>query len=61
LRIELWQWRYTDDLGKRRIFPCRLADHQGREAIADAERVESSLEIRRPLGSTSDRQRLAES
>lgn len=23
--IELWQWRHTDDFGKRRIFPCRLS------------------------------------
>jgi hypothetical protein len=23
--IHLWRWEYTDDFGKRRIFPCRLA------------------------------------
>ena len=50
--IELWQWRYTDDFGKRRVFPCRLSVEAAKH-LRDAERIEGSLEIRTPLGSTS--------
>jgi hypothetical protein len=51
--IELWQWRYTDDFGKRRVFPCRLSVEDAKH-LRDAERIEGSLEIRKPLSSTSD-------
>ena len=52
--IHLWQWRYTDDWGKRRIYPCRLAEENAKR-LRDPERVEGSLERRRPLlGHTSD-------
>ena len=51
--IQLWQWRYTDDFGKRRVFPCRLTDEDAKH-LRDAERVEGSLEIRRPTSSTGD-------
>jgi hypothetical protein len=34
----LWQWRYTDEFGKRRIFPCRLTG-EGARHLRDAERV----------------------
>lgn len=55
--LHLWQWRYTDDFGKRRIFPCRLTDEDAKR-LRNAERVEGSLEIRTRLeGSTSDFQR----
>jgi hypothetical protein len=45
--VHLWQWRYTDQFGKRRIFPCRLTEEDAKH-YRDAERVEGSLEIRRP-------------
>ncbi|HZO03165.1 MAG TPA: hypothetical protein VFB93_18365 [Burkholderiales bacterium] len=44
--IRLWQWRYTDEFGKRRIFPCRLSEENGKQ-LKDAERIEGSLEVRR--------------
>jgi hypothetical protein len=50
--LHFWQWRYTDEFAKRRIFPCRLSE-QDAKRLKDAERVEGSLEIRKPLGSTS--------
>jgi hypothetical protein len=55
LESPLWQWRYTDDFGKRRVFPCRLSEEDAKH-LKDAERIEGSLEIRRELGSTSDLQ-----
>lgn len=54
--IELWSWRYTDRFGKRMVFPCKLTPEDAKN-LRDAERVEGSLEIRKPLGSTSDFQR----
>jgi hypothetical protein len=52
--IHLWQWRYTDQFGgRRRIFSCLLSEENGRQ-LKDAERIEGALEIRKPLGSTSD-------
>jgi hypothetical protein len=54
--VKLRQWHYTDDFGRRRIFPCRLIVEDAKR-LRDAERVEGSLEIRKPMGSTSDWQR----
>jgi hypothetical protein len=54
--IHLWQWRYTDQFGKRRIFPCRLSEEAAKR-LRDAEKIQDTLEIRKPLGSTSDWQR----
>jgi hypothetical protein len=54
--IHLWQWRYTDHFGKRRIFPCRLSEEAAKR-LRDAEKIQDTLEIRKPLGSTSDWQR----
>jgi hypothetical protein len=51
--IRLWKWRFTDERRKRRIFPCRLTEANA-ATLKDPERVEGSLEVRRPLGSTSD-------
>ena len=51
--LELWKWQYTDENGKRRIFPCRLTEEDAKR-LEHAERLEGSLEIRQPLGSTSD-------
>lgn len=55
-QIQLWQWRYTDDFGKRRIFPCRLSEADAK-TLRDAEKVPGSLETRVPAGHTSDFQR----
>jgi hypothetical protein len=44
--------RYTDEFGRRRVFPCRLTE--GAKHYKDAERIEGRLEIREPLRSTSD-------
>lgn len=52
--IQLWQWRYTDDFGKRRLYPCRLSDTEALARLRDPEKVEGSLEWHRPLGHTSD-------
>ena len=51
--LHLWQWRYTDQFGKRRVFPCRLSEVDAKH-LRGAERVEGSLEVRKQLGSTSD-------
>jgi hypothetical protein len=51
--FKLWSWRYTDDFGKRRIFPCRLSEEDAKRH-KNAQHVEGYLEIRKPLGSTSD-------
>ena len=52
--VYLWEWRYTDDFGKRRIFPCRLTEEDARR-LRNPEKVEGSLEIRRPtMGRPSD-------
>jgi hypothetical protein len=55
--IELWQWPYTDEFGKRRVTSWRMTEDTVREfahVYKDAVKVEGSLEIRTPLGSTSD-------
>jgi hypothetical protein len=49
--VHIWLWRYTDDFGKRRVFPCRLTE-EGAKRLKDAERIEGTLEIRKLLGST---------
>jgi hypothetical protein len=40
-------------VGQRRIYPCRLSEEDTKH-LQGAERVEGSLEVREPLGSTSD-------
>ena len=57
--LKLWQWRYTDQFGKRRVFPCRLTEQDALHLhkLRDAERIEGTLEVRQPLGLTSDFQR----
>ena len=58
--IRLWQWRDTDQFGKRRIFPCRVNEVNGRQ-LKDAERIEGSLEVRHVTNEhTSGFQRRAE-
>jgi hypothetical protein len=59
--IHLWRWRFTDENGKRRVTSCHLTEDEVREyahIYKDAEKIEHSAEIRKPLGSTSDWQRL---
>ena len=58
--IHLWRWRFTDEAGKRRVTSWRMTQDTVREyphVYKDAERIEGSLEIRKPLGFTSDFQR----
>ena len=52
--LELWQWRYTDQFGKRRLYPCRLTEADALQRLKDAEKIANSLERRQSLGSTSD-------
>jgi len=52
--IRLWRWRFTDEFGKRRVYPCRLTEEDAKQRLRDAERVEGSLETRQPTGSTGD-------
>jgi hypothetical protein len=54
--IRLWNWRYTDELARRRTFPCKLTAEAAKH-YKDAERIEGTLEIRGHLGSTSAWQR----
>jgi hypothetical protein len=42
--IHLWQWRYTDQFGKRRIFPCRLSVEDAKR-LHNAERVLQVLRL----------------
>lgn len=51
--IDLWLWHYTDEAGKRRRTRYRLTEADARERLRDPEKVEGSLERRRPLGPTS--------
>ena len=51
--IHLWRWRYTNEFGKR----VESRWHMSEESAArykDAEKIEGTLEIRTPIGSTSD-------
>jgi len=60
--IHLWQWQFTDENGKRRVTSWRMTEATVREyahVYRNAEKIENTLEIRKPLGSTSDFQPLA--
>jgi hypothetical protein len=53
--LRLWLWEYTDDQGKRRVTRYRLTEKDALERYGKtASRVEWSLEVRTPLGHTSD-------
>jgi hypothetical protein len=55
--LQLWQWEYTDEFGKRRVTRWRMDEatvKQFAHVYKDAAKVEGSLEIRGKLGSTSD-------
>jgi hypothetical protein len=54
--IYLWQWQYTDEFGKRRVTSWRMTEATVTEfghVYKDAVKVEWSLDVRRPMGSTS--------
>lgn len=51
--IHLWLWEYTDELGKRRRSTWLMTEESAK-SYRDATKVEGTLEVRRPLGSTSD-------
>jgi hypothetical protein len=59
--IHLWQWRFTDEFGKRRITSWRMTEKNTVRGFAhvykNAVKVEGSLEIRKLTGRTSDWQR----
>ena len=53
---QLWQWRFTDEFGKRRVTSWLMTEATVREyahVYKDAEKLEGSLEVRKTLGSTS--------
>lgn len=50
---ELWTWLYTDELGKRRIYPGKLSEEDAKR-LKDATRLEGTLEVGQPPGSASE-------
>jgi hypothetical protein len=59
--IHLWRWGFTDENGKRRVTSWLMSEATVREfahVYKDAEKVEGSLEIRKPTDSTSGWQHL---
>lgn len=54
--LRLWLWTYTDPItGRRRQTTWRMTEEDARKTYGeDAQRVDWSLEIRTPLGQTSD-------
>ena len=50
---ELWTWLYTDELGKRRIYPGKLSEEEA-SRLKDATRLEGTLEGGQPPGSGSE-------
>lgn len=52
--LHLWRWHHTDDFGRRRIFPCLLTEADALARLRDPVKVDGSLEVRQPIGSTSD-------
>jgi hypothetical protein len=54
--IEVWLWRIPDPRrpGKSRVSTWRMTEAEAHERFPGAEKVEGSLEVRTPLGHTSD-------
>jgi hypothetical protein len=50
----LWLFEYTNEFGKRRTTRYRLSEENARASLNDPVKVEGSLEIRTPIGSTGD-------
>lgn len=44
---KLWTWLYTDELGKRRIYPGKLSEEEAKR-LKDATRLEGTLEGQPP-------------
>jgi hypothetical protein len=58
--IHLWRWRFTDENGKRRESSWRMTEATVRHfphVYGNAEKIQDTLEVRKPLGSTADWQR----
>lgn len=53
MEVHLYLWQYTDDFGKRRVTRYRLSEVDALARLRDPEKVEGSLEVRNPTGSTS--------
>ena len=51
--LKLWRWRYTNDFGKRVESSWHMQESDAAH-YKDAEKIEGTLEIRTPTGSTSD-------
>ena len=51
--VELWSWLYTDELGKRRIYPSKLSLEDAKR-LRDATPVQGTLEVSHERGSASD-------
>ena len=51
--IKLWRWRYTNEFGKRVESRWHMSEETAK-AYKDAEKIAGTLEIRTPIGSTSD-------
>jgi hypothetical protein len=50
---ELWTWLYTDELGKRRIYPGKLSEEEAKR-LKDATRLEATPEVGQPPGAASE-------
>jgi hypothetical protein len=48
--IYLWRWRYVNEFGKRVTSSWHMCEEDAKR-YKDAEKVEASLEIRKPIGS----------
>ena len=44
--LQLWRWRYTDDFGRRRIFPCLLTEQDALASLRGPVKIDGSLEVR---------------
>ena len=56
-KIHRWKWRYTNEF-EERVESRWLMSEADAAHYKDAEKIEGTLEIRTPIGSTSDWQKL---
>jgi hypothetical protein len=52
--IKLWLWQYTDEFGKRRVTRYWLSEEEAAARLIEPIKVEGSLLITKPTGSTDD-------
>lgn len=54
--IEVWRWRIPHPRrpGRSRVSTWRMTEAEAQERYPGAEKVEGSLQVRTPLGNTSD-------